>query len=363
MGYLEFILIIVCIFLFTALFFVMRSDRSRAELTQRIVQLGESAGKLSQSHAELSGRVQQSQSAMNDQLEALSKRLGEGLTQQTEKTGKTLSELHTRLAVIDSAQQKITNLSQQVVGLQDILSNKQARGAFGEIQLNDLVSGILSPSVYSFQVQLSNGTRADCLLNLPYPPGPIVVDSKFPLESYHSFRIATDEEAKQKSLRALGGAITKHVQDIAEKYIVPGETADSALMFLPSEAVYAELHASLPEVLQRSYRAKVWIVSPTTLMATLNTVRAVLKDVHMREQADVIQEEVLKMMEDVIRLDERVAKLQRHMSQADDDLRQIRISTEKVTRRGERIGEVELKEETAASEIEDVQKPREVNEG
>ena len=362
MGYVELLLVCTCALLIVLLFLVWRSQGSSVEVAERMKMLGEMTGRLSQSQAELSGKFQQNQSATNDRLEILSKRLGEGLTQQTEKTGKTLNELHVRLAVIDSAQQKITNLSQQVVGLQDILSNKQARGAFGEIQLNDLVSGILPPSVYSFQVQLSNGTRADCLLNLPYPPGPIVIDSKFPLESYHSFRIATDEEAKQKSLRALGGAITKHVQDIAEKYIVHGETADSALMFLPSEAVYAELHASLPEVLQRSYRAKVWIVSPTTLMANLNTVRAVLKDIHMREQADVIQEEVLKMMEDVIRLDERVAKLQRHMGQADDDLRQIRISTEKVTQRGERIGEVELKKETAASEIEDLQKRQVVNE-
>ena len=151
--------------------------------------------------------------------------------------------------------------------------------------------------------------------------------------------------------------MTKHVRDISEKYIVPGETAESAMMFLPSEAVYAELHASLPDVVERSYRAKVWIVSPTTLMATLNTVRAVLKDVHMREQAGVIQEEVFKMLEDVSRLDDRVGKLQRHMGQADDDLRQIRISTDKVTKRGERINEVEMGEDLSADEIIDTPGP------
>ena len=357
-GYVDIILIIVCALLFAVLIGVLRSQRSGNKLYQGLTQLGEVTGQLSHSHAELSGKFQQNQLLMNERLEALSKRLGEGFTQQTEKTGKTLKELHERLAVIDSAQKNITDLSKQMVGLQDILSNKQARGAFGEIQLNDLVSSILPPSAYSFQEQLGNGTRADCLLSLPNPPGPIVIDSKFPLESYHALRDAKDEEQKQKSLRALGGAVIKHVHDISEKYIVPGETAESALMFLPSEAVYAELHASLPAVLEQSYRAKVWIVSPTTLMATLNTIRAVLKDVQMREQADVIQVEVFKMIEDVGRLDDRVAKLQRHMGQTDDDLRQIRISTDKVTRRSERITEVEMGENIDTSGITETPKPR-----
>ena len=358
MGVLEILFVIAGVLLIAVLFLVLRGDRSRDEVNRQLSQMGDVAERLSTSHAELSGRLQQSQRDMNDRLEALSKRMGDGLTQQTEKTGQTLKELHERLAVIDSAQQKITDLSQQVVGLQDILSNKQARGAFGELQLNDLVSSILPPSAHEFQVQMSNGTRADCLLTLPNPPGPIVIDSKFPLESYHAFRSAGDDETRQKALRGFGVAVTKHVKDISEKYIVPGETAESALMFLPSEAVYAELHASLPDVVERSYRAKVWIVSPTTLMATLNTVRAVLKDVHMREQAGVIQEEVFKMLEDVSRLDDRVGKLQRHMGQADDDLRQIRISTDKVTKRSERISEVEMGEDLSTDEITDPPRPR-----
>ena len=358
MGVLEILFLFVGVLLIAVLFLVFRGDRSRHEVSRQLSQMGDMAERLSTSHSELSGRLQQSQQDMNDRLEALSKRMGDGLTQQTEKTGQTLKELHERLAVIDSAQQKITDLSQQVVGLQDILSNKQARGAFGELQLNDLVSSILPPSAYEFQVQMSNSTRADCLLTLPNPPGSIVIDSKFPLESYHAFRNAEDDETRQKALRGFGAAVTKHVRDISEKYIVPGETAESAMMFLPSEAVYAELHASLPDVVERSYRAKVWIVSPTTLMATLNTVRAVLKDVHMREQAGVIQEEVFKLLEDVSRIDDRVGKLQRHMGQADDDLRQIRISTDKVTKRGERISEVEMGEDLSADEIIDTPRPR-----
>ena len=362
MGILEIVVILVGILLVIALVLIVQGNKSRDEMTRRLVQMGETSERLSSAQAELSGRMQLSQSSVNERLESLSKRLGDSLTQQTQSTGKTLKELHERLAVIDSAQQKITDLSQQVVGLQDILSNKQARGAFGEIQLNDLVSSILPPSAYDFQVQLGNGRRADCLLTLPNPPGPIVIDAKFPLESYYALRNATDDAGKQAALRAFGASITKHVQDIAERYIVPGETAESALMFLPSEAVYAELHASLPEIVERSYRAKVWIVSPTTLMATLNTVRAVLKDVHMREQAGVIQEEVLRMMEDVIRLDDRVGKLQRHMGQADEDLRQIRISTDKVTKRGDRISEVEVGEPVATEDIAPPAGPRLVDE-
>ena len=365
MGLSEIIIAIVGILWLVVLFFILRGDRSRQDMSDQLAQMGDVAermahaqseltrtqAELTRSQAELSGRVQQGHTAVNERLEAFSKRLGDGLNQQTEKTGKTLKELHERLAVIDTAQQKITDLSQQVVGLQDILSNKQARGAFGELQLNDLVSSILPPSAYGFQVQMSNGTRADCLLTLPNPPGPIIIDSKFPLESYHAFRNAKDDDMRQKALRSFGAAVAKHVHDIGDKYILPGETAESALMFLPSEAVYAELHASLPDVVERSYRAKVWIVSPTTLMATLNTVRAVLKDVYMREQAGGVQEEVFKMLEDVSRLDDRVGKLQRHMGQADEDLRQIRISTDKVTKRGERISEVEMGEEISADEI------------
>ena len=229
-----------------------------------------------------------------------------------------------------------------MVGLQDVLSNKQARGAFGEVQMGDIVSAILPPSAYSLQATLTNGKRVDCLIRLPNPPGPIAIDSKFPLESYEALRAARDEAEKVSASRAFAAAVRIHVATICEKYIVPGETAESALMFLPSEAVYGELHANFRAVIEESYRARVWIVSPTTLMATLNTVRAVLKDVRMREQAGVIQQEVHTMLSDVARLDGRVAKLQRHFEQAGEDVRQIRISTEKVTKRAERITEMEL---------------------
>ena len=231
-----------------------------------------------------------------------------------------------------------------MVGLQDILANKQSRGAFGEIQLNDLVSNVLPPNAYTFQATLSNGRRADCLLKLPNPPGPIVIDAKFPLESFTALQGASDEAGKKAAGRAFASDILKHVNDIAERYILPGETAESALMFLPSEAIFLELHTNFIGVLEKSYRARVWIVSPTTMMATLNTVRAVLKDVRMRDQAGAIQDQVRTMLVDLARLDERVGKLQRHFDQATRDVREIRTSTDKVLRHGERIDELQLED-------------------
>jgi DNA recombination protein RmuC len=325
---------------------LLRSERARAEAAMRLARLTESAENLAAAQAQLAGRQQLAQTGINERLEALAKRLGDSLSEQTEKTGERLRSLHERLAVIDAAQKNITDLSEQVVGLRDILSNKQARGAFGEIQLNDLVTSILPPSAFDFQVTLSNGKRADCLIKLPNPPGAIVIDAKFPLESYHALREAKDEATLKKVRRDFGAAIMVHVIDIAGKYIVPGETAESALMFLPSEAVYAELHASLPDIVEKSYRAKVWIVSPTTLMATLNTVRAVLKDVRMREQAGVIQVEVLKMLEDVARLDKRVGNLEGHFNMAAKDIGEISTSAKKIVGRGEKIQDVQISDDT-----------------
>lgn len=313
---------------------------------------------LSANQADLAARLQmmtESQGAMTrtleERLDSVSKRLGDGLTEHSQRTGDVIKQVHERLAVIDAAQKNLSNLTDQVVGLQDILSNKQARGAFGEIQLNDLVSDVLPPSAYDFQATLGNGKRADCLLKLPNPPGPIVIDSKFPLESYLALRNADNDDARKVAIRGFGTDVMNHVRAIADKYIVPGETAESALMFLPSEAVYAELHASLPDVVEKSYRARVWIVSPTTLMATLNTVRAVLKDAHMREQAGVIQAEVLKLLEDVVRLDKRVGNLQTHFNQAQKDIGEIQTSSGKIARRAERIEDIQLEDSNPAEEL------------
>ena len=279
---------------------------------------------------------------VDEKLLEVTKNVGQGLQQSTEKTNQTLHDLRERLAKIDVAQQKISTLSEQVVSLQEVLTNKQARGAFGEIQLNDLVTSILPPSAYAFQVVLSNQKRADCVLKLPNPPGTIVIDSKFPLESYQALRKASNEREKLEADRFFKASVLKHIKDISEKYIIPGETAESALMFMPSESVYAELHANFVDVVEASYRAKVWIVSPTTLMATLNTVRAVLKDARMQEQAGVIQKEVGMLIEDVDRIDERIENLSKHFDMASKDIGEIKVSSGKISKRIEKIEDIEL---------------------
>jgi len=323
-----------------------------AEMAGRLAQLAES---LNTSQHQISERLQGQErnlgQLVEQRLSNFGERVGQRLNEQSLRQNETLNKLGERLAVIDTAQQNITKLSQEVVSLQDILSNKQARGAFGEVQLHDLVSAILPPSVYSFQTTLSTGVRVDCLLKLPNPPGSIGIDAKFPLESYEQLRAARDDAERLSARRAFKAALDKHVSDIAAKYIIPGETAESALLFLPSEAVYAELHANFREVVEGSYKRRVWIVSPTTMMATLNTVRAILKDVKMREQAHVLQREIGLLVTDVERLNERVNKLDRHFGQATDDIRQIKISADKITSRGDKIGELDMEEEGGAPSI------------
>jgi DNA recombination protein RmuC len=275
--------------------------------------------------------------AMERRLEEVQKNMGESLHGTATRTAKSLGELHTRLATIDKAQTNIEKLSGDVLSLQDILSNKQARGAYGEIQLNDIVSKALSPDAYAFQATLSNGKRADCLIHLPNPPGPIVIDSKFPLEPYEAYRNAGTDAELVAAGRLMRTAVRKHIKDISERYIIEGETADGALMFLPSEAVYAELHASFPEVVREGFDARVWIVSPTTCMATLNTMRAVLKDARMREQAGAIRSELALLYKDVDRLGARVGNLDRHFSQASKDIEEIKISASKAGNRARRL--------------------------
>jgi len=283
--------------------------------------------------------------SMNDRLEKVQDRMGESLQKSSKETAESVTKLTERLTVIDQAQQNITKLSTEVVGLQHILDDKQARGAFGEVQLEAIVEDALPKAAYEFQSVLSNGKRADCLIKLPNPPGSVVVDAKFPLTAYRNMLNAEDDADRKAFAKQLGDDVKKHIRDISERYIIPGETADSALMFLPSEAVYAELHANHPAIIEASYKARVYIVSPTTMMATLTTVRAVLRDVEMRKQAGVIQTEVGTMLTDVGRLSERVDNLRRHFDQAHRDIDQIEISAGKVQGRGTRIHELDLGEQ------------------
>ena len=324
----------------------VESERAIGEVVGRLSQMAESQAAQQNHMAEqLQAQERALARALDERLGDLSKKVGDRLQESSVRSQETLADLRERLAVIDKAQQNITELSSQVVGLQDILANKQARGAFGEVQLRDIVEAILPPSAYAFQVTLGNGKRADCLLMLPQPPGPIAIDSKFPLESYEALRMAEDDLQAKRARNAFAADVRKHVQDIAEKYILPGETAESALMFLPSEAIYAELHASFRDVVEESFRARVWIVSPTTLMATLNTVRAVLKDVRMREQAGKIQQELLSLMKDIDRLGKRVGSLESHFDLARRDIEQIKTSSGKIVSRGERITGLDMEDD------------------
>ena len=340
MDLLTIILLAVVVLLGVVLAVVLLRQGNSRDAEQMRQQLGLA---LSQ-QAETVQRVERS---LREQEQALARAVGERLDRTEKATGQIVTALRERLVRIDEAQKKIGDLSTQVVSLQEVLSNKQARGAFGEVQLNDLVQSALPPQAYVFQHTLSSGVRADCLLKLPNPPGSIAIDAKFPLESYSALRAvpAGDGPALLVAQRAFQQAMRKHIGDIRDKYIVPGETAESALMFLPSEAVYAELHANFTGLVEESYRARVWIVSPTTMMATLNTVRAVLKDVRMREQAGEIQKTVGLLMGDVQRLGDRVERLKTHFGQTEKDLREIDISADRITKRGQRILDVDLGEE------------------
>jgi DNA recombination protein RmuC len=288
----------------------------------------------------LADNAMRSQRALTDMQE----RMKETLHGSSKQTTTSLTQLQERLAAIDKAQDNITKLSGDVLSLQDILSNKQTRGAFGEIQLRDIVSKALPSDSYSLQHTLSNGKRADCLIHLPNPPGPIAIDSKFPLEAYEALRAADTDWALKDAVTRMKAAVTKHINDIAEKYIIEGETADGALMFLPSEAVYAELHANFPELVRRGFEARVWIVSPTTCMATLNTMRAILKDARMREQAGAIRKTLKQLHRDVELVVERVGKLDTHFRQAQRDVHEISTAAERAGIRATRLDNFDFEE-------------------
>ncbi|SDG68673.1 DNA recombination protein RmuC [Sulfitobacter delicatus] len=277
-------------------------------------------------------------------LAEMQQRMTETLHGSSKRTTTSLTQLQERLASIDKAQDNITKLSGDVLSLQDILSNKQTRGSFGEIQLRDIVSKALPSDSYSLQATLSNGKRPDCLIHLPNPPGPIVIDSKFPLEAYEALRRAKTEGETRAAAQQMKTAVRVHLNAIADKYILEGETAEGALMFLPSEAVYAELHANFPELVREGFEKRVWIVSPTTCMATLNTMRAILKDARMREQAGAIRRELGNLNKDVERLAMRVGNLDRHFGQARRDVEEIKVSSEKAAKRAGRLHNFDFEE-------------------
>ena len=277
-----------------------------------------------------------------ERIEALDKRLGENLKESASKTGETLGGIQARLTVIDEAQKNISDLSGQVVSLQHVLSNKQARGAFAQVQMESIVRDGLPPSLYDFQFTLSNRNRPDCVIRIPGNGALLVIDAKFPLECFTLLRKSANDEEKKVATARVKSDVSKHVSDIAEKYLIPGEVQSPAIMFVPSESIYADLHAEFDELIQKAHRAQVMVVSPNILMLAINTIQTVMKDARMREQADLIRNEVGVLVMDVKRLGERVAKLQSHFGQAEADLKDITISTDKIISRGEKIERVEL---------------------
>jgi len=316
-----------------------RAARETRALAAKVDELGRAQAELSGAHSHAAHRLDQ-------RFDTLTSDMGATLVTAADRTAHSLGALQERLAAIDRAQANIEKLSGDVLGLQDILSNKQTRGAFGEIQLHDLLRTTLPPDAWRWQVTLPNGTRADCVLDLPDPPGPIVIDAKFPLEAYEALRAAETPADRREATRAFRASIRAHIRAISEKYIQPGQTADSALMFLPSEAVYAELHANFADLVREGFHAKVWTVSPTTCMALLNTLRAVLKDTRMRQEAQAIRATLRLLHRDVEQVSERVGKLRTHFAQAQADLEGIDTAASRARGRARRLEDLEFEDGT-----------------
>jgi DNA recombination protein RmuC len=306
----------------------------------------EQISRIAAQEAAMADRLTQAERSLTEAIKGQNESLTIALSGQTDRMtrslGETSAEIKERLAVIDAARGNIEALGNQVNTLAGILGNKQARGAFGESQMEQIIADRLPSDVFTLQATLSNGKRADCLIHLPNPPGPIAIDSKFPLESWLALREATDDTTRTQKLRQFSADVQKHIKDVAERYIIPGETAEGALIFVPSEAIYAELHTSLVSLVSDATRRGVYIVSPTTLWAVLGTMRALLRDVRLRTEAGRIRKEVDRMLADVGRLEDRTDSLRRHFKQVQQDMDQIETSANAIKRGGQRIADLEL---------------------
>lgn len=308
----------------------------------------EMAGRM-QTFAEVFGSRQQDLTrVLGERMDTMSHRLGQNMTESTRSTHENLKALAERLAVIDKAQSNITALSTQVVELQNVLANKQTRGAFGQARMETIIKDGLPHGAYGFQETLSNNNRPDCLIFMPNGAPSLVVDAKFPLEAWNSARHSDNPEEIRLAQTQFRRDMEKHIKDISERYFIAGETQDTAFLFVPSESIFADIHEHFEDIIQKAHRARVVIVSPSLLMLSIQVVQSVLRDQRMRDQAHIIQKEVVALMQDVVRLDDRVSKLQTHFSQANRDMEQILTSTKKISARGSRIdaldfdGEIEM---------------------
>jgi DNA recombination protein RmuC len=305
---------------------------------QRIVELGARV----QAMGELLAQAQmQLQSSVHERLDAVTANLGTSMQTATKHTTENLQKLNERLAVIDHAQKNLSDLASHVTSLRDVLANKQTRGAFGQRRMEAIIQDGLPKGSYEFQFTLKNGKRPDCVVLLPNQR-PLVIDAKFPLEAVTAFRDGKSEDERKVAAQRVRQDVSKHINDIAERYLCPGETQDTALMFVPSESVYAELHDGFDDIVQKAYRAQVMMVSPTLLMLAVQVIQQIQKDTQMREATDLIRNEVGHMMKDVKLLGERVKKLQTHFGQANEDLANILTSTGRIEKRAGRIEELEF---------------------
>ncbi|WP_112609415.1 DNA recombination protein RmuC [Rhizobium sp. WW22] len=323
--------------------------RSQAELQGRLATMAEVFG----------SRQAELNQAIGQRLDGMSQRVTATIGEQTRSTHENLRRLQERLAVIDAAQTNIQTLAKDVVGLQAILSNKQTRGAFGQARMETIIADGLPMGAYAFQATLSNGSRPDCTVRMPNGSPPLVIDAKFPLEAWNAIRSAASPEHGKIAAQQFRRDMELHIRDISEKYLIPGETQDTAFLFVPSESIFAEIHENFEAIVQKAQRARIVIVSPSLLMLSIQVIQAVLKDQRMREQAHVIQSEVAHLMDDLSRLDERVRKLQGHFAMAQKDVDMIVTSADKLARRGERIEalEFEAAKEPAKARTEERPKP------
>jgi DNA recombination protein RmuC len=343
---------------------LIRAGRARAlvaeEALRRQREFEDRIADLARNGSELAGRVQAFAEAVgsrqadlsrlvSERLDAVGMRVGQGLESQTRATGDHLAKLNERLAVIDAAQAKLTGLTQEVVGLKDILANKQARGAFGQGRMEAIVKDGLPPSAYEFQYTLSNRTRPDCIIRLPGDDRVLVIDAKFPLEAFSALKGADNDDARKQALARVRNDIGKHVRDICERYFLPGETQDLAVLFVPSESVYADLAEHFDDLIQKAHNARVIIVSPSLLMMAIQVMQTIVRDARVRDQVHAIQREVQLLVQDVGRLRTRVTKLDTHFRQAQEDVAAITISTEKITRRGDKIEQIDFAQEGEAA--------------
>jgi DNA recombination protein RmuC len=325
----------------------MRADELEQRLNEMLRAQSEANGRVDAMTQALAGRQTDMARAVNERLDSVTHRVGQSMEQTTRNTMESLRALHERLGIIDNAHKNLTDLTSQVTTLRDVLANKQSRGAFGQARMEAIVQDGMPKGSYEFQYTLSTGKRPDCVVFLP-DQRPLCIDAKFPLEAMTALHDARTDEQRKLAAQRLRADVMKHVSDIAEKYLIAGETQDTALMFVPSESVYAEIHDSFDDVIQKAYRARVVLVSPSLLMLAIQVMQQILRDARMRDAADQIRTEVLNLSDDLGRLRDRVLKLQKHFSDVNEDVRQILISADKIEKRAGRIEELDFGNEPAA---------------